>query len=141
MWKIKPRLCNMSTKCSTFPCCLKAHNEFPLFFLICVSIGEHRLYQGTDKSLARPEGKQARKHVRDMHDFNNTEKRAVIKCFCLQGKAPKEIHAILTETFTCFLPGRAKNLSAPLYESYGSQISKNGHLCLVLLHLSSVTLC
>jgi len=34
--------------------------------------------------------------------------------FSLQGKAPKEIHAILTETLACFLPGRAKDLSAPL---------------------------
>ena len=33
--------------------------------------------------------------------------RAVLKLFFLQGKAPKEIHAILTETLTCFLPGRA----------------------------------
>ena len=33
--------------------------------------------------------------------------------FLLQGKAPKEIHAILIETLACFLPGRAKNLSAP----------------------------
>jgi len=32
----------------------------------------------------------------------------------LQGKAPKEIHAILTETLACFLLGRAKDLSAPL---------------------------
>ena len=32
-----------------------------------------------------------------------------------QGKAPKEIWAILTETLACFLPGRAKDLSAPLY--------------------------
>ena len=35
--------------------------------------------------------------------------------FPLQGKAPKEIHAILTETLACFRPGRAKDLSAPLY--------------------------
>jgi len=34
--------------------------------------------------------------------------------FFLQGKVPKEIHSILTET-VCFLPGRAKDLSAPLY--------------------------
>jgi hypothetical protein len=33
-------------------------------------------------------------------DFNNIETRALIKCFFfLQGKAPKDIHAILTETF------------------------------------------
>jgi len=30
----------------------------------------------------------------------------------LQGKAPNEIHAILTETLACFLPGQAKDLSA-----------------------------
>jgi len=34
--------------------------------------------------------------------------------FPLQGKAPKEIHAIPTETLACFLPGLAKDLSAPL---------------------------
>ena len=68
-----------------------------------------------DKSLARPGGKQARKHVTDARDFNNIGTRAVIKIFFpLQGKAPNEIHAILTETLACFLPGRAKDLSAPL---------------------------
>ena len=35
------------------------------------------LYRGADKSLARPEGKQARKHVRDARDFNNIGTRAV----------------------------------------------------------------
>jgi len=35
--------------------------------------------------------------------------------FFLQDKAPKEIHAILTETLACFLPGRTKDLSASLY--------------------------
>jgi len=34
----------------------------------------------------------------DARDFNNIETRAVINFFSLQGKAPKEIHAILTET-------------------------------------------
>ena len=73
-------------------------------------------YRGADKSLARPGRKQTRKHVKDARDFNNSETRAVIKPPPpLQGKAPKEIHAILTETLACFLPGRAKDLSAPLY--------------------------
>ena len=72
-------------------------------------------YRGADKSLARPGRKQARKHVRDVRDFNNIETRAVIKVFfSLQDKAPKEIHAILPETLTWFLPGRAKDLSAAL---------------------------
>jgi len=36
----------------------------------------------------------------DAHDFNNMKTRAVMKFFFLprQGKAQKEIHAILTET-------------------------------------------
>jgi hypothetical protein len=34
--------------------------------------------------------------------------------FFLQGKAPKDIRAILSETLACFLPGRAKDLSVPL---------------------------
>jgi len=36
----------------------------------------------------------------------------------MQGKAPKEIHAILTETLAYFLPGRAQDLSAPLYVNF-----------------------
>jgi len=80
----------------------------PLRFII------RQEYRGADKSLARPGRKQARKHVRDERDFNNIETRAVFKLFSLQGKAPKEIHAILTETLACFLPGRAKDLSASL---------------------------
>ena len=72
--------------------------------------------RGADKSLARPGMKQARKHVRVGRDFNDIETRAVINFFVffLQGKAPKEIHTILTETLACFLPGRAKELSAHL---------------------------
>jgi len=51
----------------------------------------------------------------DARDFNNIETRAVIKSPPpLQGKVPKEVHAILTETLACFLPGWAKELSAPL---------------------------
>ena len=51
----------------------------------------------------------------DACDFNNIETRAVIKFFIfLQGKVPKEIQAILTETLSYFLPGRAKDLSALL---------------------------
>ena len=38
-------------------------------------------YRGTDKSIARPGRKQARKHVTDARDFNNIETRDVIKFF------------------------------------------------------------
>ena len=79
-------------------------------------VNDRVTYRGADKSLARPGKKQARKHVRDTRDFNNIETQAVIKLFFLQGKAQKEIHAILTETLACFVPGRAKDLSAQLYK-------------------------
>ena len=52
--------------------------------------------------------------MRDAQGFNNVETRAVIRVlFSLQDKTPKEIHNILTGTLDCFLPGRAKDLSAP----------------------------
>jgi len=72
------------------------------------------IYRGACKSVARPGRKQAWKHVRDTRDFNKIETQVVIKFLFLQGKALKKIHTILTETLSCFLPGRAKDLSAPL---------------------------
>jgi len=77
--------------------------------------GNQAFIRAAGKSLARSGRKQARKHVRDSRDFNNIETRAVIKFFFLQGKAPNEIHAVLTETLRSFFPGRAKDLPAPLY--------------------------
>ena len=70
-------------------------------------------------ALARPGRKQARKHVRDARDFNNIETE-LSSFFFLQGKAPKEIHAILTEILACFRPGRAMDLSAPQYLAWKS---------------------
>jgi len=110
---------SISATCFDIPgvlqeCLLVLQEVFPLcahFIVIKISTG------GADKSLARPGMKQTRKHVRDARDFNNIATRVVIKFFLspLQGRAPKEIHSILTETLACFLPGRAKDSSAPLY--------------------------
>ena len=49
--------------------------------------------------------------------ISTTSRRELSSSFIspLQGKAPKEIHAILTEILACFLPGRPKDLSAPVY--------------------------
>jgi len=56
-----------------------------------------------------------------------------MKLFSLQGKAPKEIHAILTETIVCSLPGRANDLSAPLYfvenRTYHFDVFSMGFFC------------
>jgi len=73
-------------------------------------------YRGADKSLARP-GRNKLGSCQGRAQFNNIETPAVIiKVFSpLKGEAPKEIHAILTETLACFIPGRVKDLSAPLY--------------------------
>ena len=52
----------------------------------------------------------------DARDLNNIQTRAVIKFFFfLQGKTPKEIHAILTETLAEHAPSYAtvKNWVAP----------------------------
>jgi len=86
---------------------------------VCVSL----LIRGADKSLTRLERKQAQKHVKDALDFNNIEIQAVIKFFFLQGMASKEIQTILTETLACFLPGRAKELSAPCIYHLSSGIN------------------
>jgi len=43
----------------------------------------------------------------DARDFNNIERRAVKLFFFLQGKAPKEIHVILTETLGEHAPSYA----------------------------------
>jgi len=53
--------------------------------------------------------------------------------FFLQGKAPKEIQAILTETLACSRSGRAKDLSAPLYVSHGNSSGIVYRFCLKLL--------
>jgi len=42
------------------------------------------------------------------------ETQAVIKFFFPARQGAKGNHAILPETLVCFLPGRAKDLSAPL---------------------------
>ena len=53
----------------------------------------------------------------DARDFNNMETQVVIKFFfLLQGKAPKEIHAILKETLGEHAPSyaTAKKLGGPV---------------------------
>ena len=92
------------------------------------------MHRSADKSLARPGRKQAQKHVRDARDFSNIETRAVVKFIFLQGKVPKEIDDILTETLACFIPGWAKDLTAPLYNNY-----KQGILLLVKIDYSDLT--
>ena len=72
-------------------------------------------YRGAEKSLTLPGRKQARKHFRNARDFNKIETRTLIKFLFVQDKEPKEIQTILTETLASFLPGRAKDVSAPLY--------------------------
>jgi len=58
------------------------------------------------KSFLVTEGKGSKSE--DARDFNNMETRALIKFFFfLQGKAPKEIRAILTETLGKHAPSYA----------------------------------
>ena len=66
--------------CTEYLCCISATT------MVTQTCNSVTLYRGTDKSLARPGRKQARKHVRDTRDFNNIETLAVIK-FLLSCKA------------------------------------------------------
>jgi len=61
--------------------------------------------------------------------------------FFLQGKAPKEIHAILTEILPCFLPGRAKDLSAPMYNTSMAFCSLSLSLSHTHTHTNTHTQC
>jgi len=45
--------------------------------------------------------------------FQHRDARCHQVFFFLQGKASKEIHAILTETLACFFPGWPRDISAP----------------------------
>jgi len=47
--------------------------------------------------------------------ISTTSRRELSGLFFLQGKAPKEIHAMLKETLARLILGRAKDLSAPRY--------------------------
>ena len=69
------------------------------------------MYRGAYKSLARP----GRKEACQGHAISTSRCELLSSFFFfLQGKALKEIHAILTETLACFLPGQDMDLSAPL---------------------------
>ena len=46
----------------------------------------------------------------------------------MQGKAPKEIHAILTEILACLLAGPAKDLSAPRLMRHAAKDASAGHI-------------
>jgi len=72
------------------------------------------MYRVADKSLARPGRETTSEACQRRARFQQYRDASCQVFFFLQGKVPMEIHAILTETLTCFLPDRAKDLSAPL---------------------------
>ena len=74
------------------------------------------IYRDADKSLARPGRKQARNHVRDARFPQHRDASCNQVFFRPARQGAEEIHTILTETLAFFLPGRAKDLSAPLYK-------------------------
>jgi len=78
------------------------------------------LYPGAEKSLARPGRKTSSEEGQGPARFKQQGGAGCLKVppppTNPQGKAPKEIHAILAEILACFLPGRANDLSAPLYQ-------------------------
>ena len=78
----------------TFRCC-RTESTVPLERAVC-SCAELQVFFVTEAK---------RSMSNDARDFNNMETRAAIKFF-LQGKAPKENHAILTETLGNMPPSK-----------------------------------
>ena len=88
-----------------------------------ISVNNINHTRGADKSLARPgkeTGSQACQERARLQQHRDANCHQVF--FFWQGKAPKKIHVILTETLACFLPGQAKDLTAPLYEYYNATL-------------------
>ena len=73
------------------------------------------MYRGADTSLAPARKETSSKTCQGRARFQQHRDASCQVFFPQQGKAPKEIHAILTETLACSIPSRAKDLSAPLY--------------------------
>ena len=67
-----------------------------------------------------------------MRAISTTLRRELSSSFFLQGKAPKEIRVILTETLDCFLPGLAKDLSAPLLHSLSKLPELHAYLTIII---------
>jgi len=94
------------------------HQDIKTYFAILLKVKRTAVRSnilGADKSLARPRRKtiseacQGRARFQQHRDASSHQ-----VSFFLQGKVPNKIHAILTGTLACFLPGRAKDLSVPL---------------------------
>ena len=82
-----------------------------------------------DKSLARPGRKGS---MSGASEISTTSRRGrSSNLFSCKTIRRRKFHAILTETLACFLPGRAKDLSAPLYVGYSCPC-----LYVILLHFS-----
>ena len=116
--------------------------SFCILALATVSIGLY-LYRGADKFLAPTRKETTSEAFQGRARFQQHRDASCHQVFSfLQGKEPKEIHASLTETLACFLPGRAKDLSAPQYifssESFNSTYFVKPHSS---LGLTKVSLC
>ena len=79
------------------------HFLYPCF-TVCHMLSPN-LYRGADKSLAQPGRKQARNgSMSGTRAISTTSRRELSSPRPLQGKVPKEIYAILTETLACTAP-------------------------------------
>jgi len=72
------------------------------------------MYRRADKSLDPTRKETSSEVCQGRARFQQDRDASCYQEFFLEGKVPKEIHAILTESLDCFLPGRAKDLSTPL---------------------------
>ena len=75
-------------------------------------------YRGADKSLPDQEANKLG-ITSGTRAISTTSRRELLSStFPCKARSRKKIHAILTETLACFLPGLVKDLSAPLYVEF-----------------------
>jgi len=80
---------------------------------------------GADKSFARPQRKQARKHVRRRARFRqHRDARCLQDFFSCKARRRRNFISILKETLGCFFSGWADNLPAPLWDCIEIYVKK-----------------
>ena len=90
--------------------CMKNPPYPPVSYMLSPALSKLIILLSPTRKETSPESCQGRAWFQKHRDAS------CHKFFFLQGNTLKEIHAIRTETLACFLPGQAKDLSAPLHE-------------------------
>ena len=98
----------------------KKHDFAHLRSIVHYVLETSLLHRGVDKYLPRPGMKKSRKHWRARFQQHRDASYHQV-FFFLQGKAPKEIHAILTETLASFFLVGVRTYQHPCMQMRNSE--------------------